>query len=318
MKLSRQSREGVAFIVLAMLLAFACGIMMYESAWTGTGPGIEAIPEPGDSAAGLAMMLLYTLQAAIATTALFQHRIRLTTLAAASLLFAPTVLLYEHMVSTIGFGAPAVQIDEFARVILAGVSALVLVVPWLVWRMKWPARTPGHLAIGIGVLSGAVLQVVFHFVLVIPGSEISFAEFDRTRAIIERSSGPEEISRLVDIGALPLVGLSHGHEADALEAADVVAMDSVLESLAAIRSDDPSALHVWKVPGQSKVDRMAIVYDGRGDGEAKAWLLPASAFLEPRLTAISSYYFLSGLSGLVWMLGALLVHWGHSRRHRSP
>jgi hypothetical protein len=314
---SRKTREGLAFATLTLLLAFACGVMMRESAWSNGAPGIDAIPEPGDSAAGLSMMLLYTIQAAIATTALFQRRISLTVLAIVALLLSPTVLIYEHMVSTIGFGAPAVQVDEFARVILAGLSAALLLAPWIVRRLRWPARSPGHLAIAIAVLSGAVLQVVFHFVLVIPGSEISFADFDRTRSVIERTAGPQEIERLVDIGALPLLPLPQEDEAKALAAAHVVAIPSVIRSLEDIRAERPSALHVWKVPGQSKIDRMALVYDGRGDGAPRSWLLPASAFLEPRLTAISAYYFLSGLSGFVWMLGALLVHWGHSRRARA-
>jgi len=307
--------ERASLAGLVLLLGFAGLTMMIETAWQDGAPGLSGLPEPGNSRAGLAMVLFYTLQACLATSALFMRRISLFVIFCVSIAMAPTVLLYGHLVETIGFGAPAVQVDEFARVILSGLSAAVLLAPWFCTRMRWPARTPGHLAIGIAVMAGATLQVVFHFVLVIPGSEQSFARYEEVSEVIARSASAEEISRLVEISALPLEPLTRETAERALAAAGAVAIPSLLESIDAIFEVGPATLHQWQIPGQSKIDRMAIIYDGRGSAPL-LWLMPSEAFIRPRLVAISAYYYLTGLSGFIWTVGALLVHAGHARRRR--
>lgn len=309
---SRRS-DTLSLLGMVSLLGFASYVMMAETSWSEGSPGLTRLPEPGDGNAGLSLMLLYTVQASMATCALLMRRIHLPIIFGISLALAPTVLLYDYLVTTVGFGAPAVQIDEFARVILAGGAAILLLLPWVLRRLRWPARTPGHLAIGVAVLSGAVLQVVFHFALVIPGSEISFSHYDRTISIIEETSTPGEIDRLVEISALPLQPVEASSAEAALIDAKAVSIPTILVSLEAILEEAPRTLHHWRIPGQSKIDRMALVYDGRGP-EPALWLLPSSAFLEPRLTAISAYYYLTGLSSFVWLTGALLVHAGHARR----
>jgi hypothetical protein len=152
-------------------------------------------------------------------------------------------------------------------------------------------------------------------VLVIPGSEISFRQYEHARSVISQSASSTELDRLAQTGAVPLVLLRLDTAAKTLEVAHAVAIDSVIASMNDIKQSNPVTLHAWDIPGRSKVDRMALVYDGREAGEdPRLWLLPSAAFLEPRLNAISSYYYLTGLSGLVWMIGALFVHMGHARR----
>lgn len=309
--------ERIGLLGLLALLALACGTMMREAAWQPGGrPGIDAIPKPGDGLAGTAMMLFYTLQAAIGGTALLLARLRLFPIFLVALASAPSVLLYVHLVTTAGFGAPAVQIDEFARVILAGLAALLLLAPWVIRRLTWPARSPGHLALGIAISAGAVLQVIFHLVLVIPGSEISFQAFDRDRSIIEHSASPDELARLNDLGAITLSPVDPDRVAEVFVQADFSGAESLAESVARIRQEAPATLYTWTAPGQSKIDRNLIIYDGRGlpARGAEIWLMSTEAFLLPRLTAISAYYYLTGLSGFIWMAGALLVHAGHRRR----
>jgi hypothetical protein len=304
--------ERWAFLLLLMTIAFPASVMMWQGAWSG-GPGLTQLPKPGDSSAGASLMLFYTLQASIGITAVLMRAITFRALLCVSLLSAPTVLIYLSLVSSIGFGAPAVQVDEFARVILAGLAGLLLLAPWIIRRMRWPARTPGHLAIGISITATAMLQFIFHMILVIPGSEISFDAFEKAEAAITLTSSPEELERFIDLDLLPLRPIDLANLKGDLEASGVINASSVATGVDRILADRPHALYSWRVPGESKIDRILIAYDGRADNP-KLWVLPSSAFLLPRLTAISAYYFLTGLSGFVWMAGALLVHYGHSRR----
>lgn len=306
--------ERAAFVLLVGTLALPASIMIWQGAWS-DGPGLEQLPKPGDSSAGASLMLFYTLQAAIGVTAILSREVAFRTLLLFSLISAPTVLIYLTLVTSIGFGAPAVQVDEFARVILAGLSGLLLLAPWVVRRMKWPRRTPGHLAVGIAITATALLQFIFHLILVIPGSEISFKEFDRAEAAIHRSSTPDELGRMADIGLLPILRLDRADIEGGLHAAGIVSATSVATGVQRILNDGPDTLYTWRAPGDSKIDRVLVIYDGR-DEAPSLWVLPASAFLLPRLTAISAYYVLTGLSGFVWMAGAMLVHYGHSRRPR--
>jgi hypothetical protein len=314
---SKPASERTGFIILLVVLSAACGSMILEGSWQGGAPGMSSLPELGKSVAALSLVLLYTIQATIAVILLFQRRISLMCLAVGCLLTAPTVLAYLWLASTAGLAAPAVQVDEFARVILAAGSAIILIAPWVYRPLRWPYRTPGHLAFAISILASGILQIVFHLVLVIPGSELSFAEYDRARGLISRTASPLELQRLVEIEALPLQEIDRDNAEALLETARAVSIPTIQKSIERTLSDAPSTLHTWQIPGDSKIDRMALVYDGREEAATRLWLLPADAFLLPRLNAISAYYVLVGLSGLVWMIGALLVHVSHERRRRA-
>lgn len=315
----RRQMESLSLVGIILLLLIACGTMVYEAAWADSGPGLSSLPEPGKWGVSMALMLLYTVQAAIAVTALFLRRISFLSVFLAALVAAPSVLIYSSLVSVAGFGAPAVQFDEFARVTVAGLAALLLSLPWVFKRLSWPARSPGHLAIGIAILTGVALQVIFHLILVNPGAKLSHGEFERVRQVIEASADPEELARLSEIGAVPIISMERATAAALLQKAGAINVDSALKSIDAILTDKPPVLHVWRIPGQSTVDRLALIYDGRKNEPEKTagpqlWLLPSTEFLLPRLTAISAYYYLTGLSSLVWITGALLVHNGHARR----
>jgi hypothetical protein len=312
--LSKDRRENISFWVLSGFLVFCAVMIVRESYWRmSEGPGITEIPKPQESLATFFMMVFFTAQMVIGVSAVLQRVISLWWMVVFTILTLPTVFLFKIMVSTVGTGALAVQIDEFARVILGGCAGILLIMPWIFRRMRWPARSPGHLAIGIGISSMVALQFVFHFALVIPASELSFAKADQMKSLIERTESSRELQRLWELGAVSLDPLEGENIKKTLIEAGVIDAVTVARSVLDIAIEAPDALHVWSVAGESRIDRNLIIYDGRGD-EPAAYVAGTRNFMLARLTGISALYFLSAFSSVVWMVGALVVHAAHGKR----
>ena len=313
MQLYHDKLERCAFWAVCAFLTFCAAMVIQESYWrTGSGPGIGVIPKPENSSATFYMMNMYTAQMAIAVCAVLQKRLNFNIIFITIVCLMPTIYVYRELAGSLGSGAPAVQFDEFARIVVGGISGALLIMPWLVRKSIWPARSPGHLAIGIATAAISVLQVIFHLALVVPASELSFSHAEIVKEQVLLTKSPDELMRLHDIGVLDITPLKDVMMLDDIVSAGAINPESVAASAARIMVEAPGALHVWNVAGESKIDRNLMIYDGRGI-MPKVYLAGTRNFMLPRLTAISAYYFLAAFSTLVWMLGALFIHASHKR-----
>lgn len=336
-------RAGADRVGLAGLLAWIAGLgwtITASGLWSDGQPGYRHLPMPLVDAGATALVVMYTMLSTLAVTTLVMRRVTFLPLLAAVALVTPSVWLYGHMVRDFGFSAPAVQFDEIVRACVAAVAAPFLIVPWLVRRPRdedgWlrralgRRRTPGHLAIGIALFAVVILQVTFHVTLLVPGAERARMLLEETQAMMLRTDGPEEIDRLVALGALgdsPLavvVGEPGTGTATLVEAIGKIGVPhagALAESVFRIEREARGTLFAWEVPGEVKEDRFLAVYDGRGE-RPRLWVVTPETFVAPRLDAISAFYALSGISSSVWLGGGLVVAWGHRRRpadrHRTP
>lgn len=305
------------FVILFVVIA-ASIVLMLEAGGL-LGQGYNEAPNPHRSTTGVIIFGFCTLQAALLCTIIFQKEIKLFPAAIAVLIFCPTALVFGPNDLNAVLTEKYFKIDEMIRLPLAVGPAVIMMLPWFIKRMKWPAKTPGHLAISISCIAGALLQTIYHIVLVSPGIDIAHDNFENAVAIIERSASPQEIERLIELGAVPLMPIDPSSYEEDMQVLNMYDPASSVRRVASILEDAPHAFFMWPLQGIRSNDRSYMIYDGRAldtEAQPRLWALPNEAFLAPRLAGSTGYFYLTALGAITWLGGALYVHWAHTRPGR--
>lgn len=301
-------------ISVLILLAFP---MIKAGMWHGATPGVFRLEGSSVPDYGLGIVGMYLFGMILSLNALVSREVSLSKSMVGVLLAAPVLPAYIFVVDLWGKSAILAQAIEVAPLLVSVLASLVLVLPWFWWKLVWPRRSAGHLAVSAGILILGALQFFYHIEMVIPGAEVSARLAAQVRTVIEKTTSPDELSRLVDIGVLPLQRVSESDLGHVLAGFDTQSPKTVEASARKIASAHPHAVYAWSVDGATSTDRVVLVYDGRSKS-AQFWIAGPDAFGFPRRAAIASYVFLTGVGYLGWYVMILLVVFFHGgSRKRS-
>lgn len=216
----------------------------------------------------------------------------------------------------------AAKISEQSQLYIITGSAMMLALPWIFRRLKWPYRTPGHLAAMIGVGAFMVLQVGFHLTVVVPGAQM----IKEKRADLIQSlekGGPDLFRDLRAMGAItsqkiPGKEKDYAERVAPLEAARLPAPKSVLASVDRIAERSPGSFYLWLVDGPNDLDQSILLnVPDKAGGPPQAFIIPPETFLARHLFQVRAYYALTAFSAFGWIMAAMLVGWSHDPGRRT-
>lgn len=308
----RVERAGAWGMILLLLVI--CGTLVQQARFDiELGHAMQRFPVKPTDPVAFSFSWLYMIAMVLGIIALVRRNFSSMLCLIGSLATIGPVLIYLFLVEKFGFGMLMIRRFEEAMPIATLIAGLLLILPWLLPRLRWPARSVGNLALGVALVVFMSLQLAFHLSILLPMREIGYDMIDGMKVQISRTSAPEELARLATTGAIPLEPVDLDDPTPALAAARILEPEKQARAFRDIMDRKSPVLHVWESAGSDDVDRVVLVFDGRDPGAAQGWVLPPQAFFDLRFFAISAYYFLVGLGSFVWLGGAFLVQDGHRR-----
>lgn len=294
--------DKTASFGLFALILLAAGLLLTDGGWFGLTNGMTQSPTFTTHPGRWGLVIASTLQLSLPATLLYAGW-KPKPLLLTSLALLPFTLGYFLILREPDGREPITEMDQ---VILIALGLLLAITLLFKARTKPGKQKVPYITTGLWSLGVLVIQVLFHLTLIFPASTLETERAQHHQTIIANSTS-QDLTRLIALGALPLVSL----ETTDLTTAGVARDDSVTHALDNIRTDNITTIHTWKVDGIKDVDQIYVVYDGTTD---TAWIAPRDVYMTARLMAMKAYNTGMALFVIVWFGGLLWINAIHSRK----